>query len=125
MLRGCTVQSNGERAGRPSTFAARKFHFEVKLPLTELGPAFVRWAFLSEGIVGSILIYLDFPTGVRPRIPTTRYERTFNSKGATKQGRVDRREGSIPPFDKGPGASIMVCGCMTPGGSLQLPHLRH
>lgn len=68
-----------------------------------------------------ILVYLGLPTGARPRIPTTRNERTSNSKDETKQGWVGRWEGSIPLFDKGRGASIIVSGCMTPGGNLQLP----
>jgi hypothetical protein len=89
--------------------------------LTELEPTFVRWTLPDANNEDSepILVYPDLPPHIRPRVPITHDECTFSSKDGTKHGWV--REGGIPFFDKGRGASIMVSEYLTPVGNLQLP----
>ena len=53
--------------------------------LTELEPTFERLTFPHEDSEDPVLIYPNLPTGVRPRVPITHDECTFNSKDATSR----------------------------------------
>ena len=90
--------------------------------MAELDKTFVRWTYPNPESEEPVLIYpqpCDLPSGTHPRIPITHDECSFNAKDGIKQGWV--KEDSVPFFDKGRGASIMVSEFMTPGGNLQLP----
>ena len=82
----------------------------------------MRWTYLDPESEEPILIYpqpCDIPLSTRPRISVTHDEYSFNTKDGIKQGWF--KGDSIPFFDKGRGALIVVSEFMTPGGNLQLP----
>ena len=90
--------------------------------MAEQEKTFVRWTYPDPEREEPVLIYpqpCDLPPGTRLRIPITHDECSFNAKDVIKQGWV--KEDSIPFFDKGRGASIMVSEFLTPGRNLQLP----
>jgi hypothetical protein len=106
---------------RPDVLAYRN---DVFLPrLAELEPTFVQWTFphLEEDPdADPILVYpQNLPPGVKPRVPVTHDESSFNSKDGIRRAWV--KEDYLPFYDKGRGTGIMASEYLTPGGNLKLP----
>jgi hypothetical protein len=106
---------------RPDVLAYRN---DVFLPrLAELEPTFVQWTFphLDEDPdADPILVYpQNLPPGVKPRVPVTHDESSFNSKDGVHKAWV--KEDYAPFYDKGRGTGIMTSEYLTPGGNLKLP----
>jgi len=93
--------------------------------LAELEPTFVQFELvpateLTPEHIISRPPSAPLPHGVRPRVPVTHDECSFNSTDGVHRGWV--HEDHIPFFNKGRGHGIMVSEYLTPEGDLKLPH---
>jgi hypothetical protein len=104
-----------------------KYRNEVFLPrMVELEPTFVKWELQEATPTEPERLVLRepdpsyLPPGVRPRLPCTHDECSFNSTDGQHKGWV--HEEHIPFFNKGRGQGMMASEFVTPGdGNLKLP----